>query len=392
VPNSKAKKVAVVVPWHGYGQNILLGVSKFVHSHPDWVLHLVQSDSPVLEADLRSWKPDGIISGMVDLPSGVRELHYSLPWVSVLTQPDDASVPFVTMDEDAVGRMAAEYFMGRRFQHYAYLGNEEHEFSVQRAEAFEFALKEKEYACDVLLYPTKVYGTDRRRRAVLDRNKARWLNHLPKPVAVLACDDWEAFQFIQFCRQQGVRVPEEAAVLGVGNDELLCNISQPPMSSLRMPFENVGYEAAAALHRLMGGQKVEKKKFLPPAGMVSRQSTDVLLVDDPVVAKALAFIREQISRPIKVEDLLKQVSVSRTLLERKFRTELGRTPLVEIRRQRVRCARQLLADTNLSVMEVAEACGFGSDIRLSTVFKELTGQSPSAFRKAVKVPSSMHEF
>jgi len=124
---------------------------------------------------------------------------------------------------------------------------------------------------------------------------------------------------------------------------------------------------------------------------VSRQSSDVMQVGDPLVAKALQFIQAHISEPIKVADLLKHVFISRTLLERKFSTELGRTPLVEIRRQRVRRARQLLADSNMSIVEIADACGFSSDIRLSTVFKELTGQSPSAFRKAVKAPSSVHE-
>jgi LacI family transcriptional regulator len=390
MPNRK--KIAVVVPWYGYGQNVLLGVSKFVHDQPDWVLHLVQSDSPVLEDDLRGWKPDGIISGIVDLPSGIRELHYTLPRVSVLAQPDDENIPFVTIDEDAVGRMAADYFISRRFDHFAYLGNEEHEFSIQRAEAFEYALKEKGLDCHTLLYPTKVYGIDKRKRTRIDRQKAQWLNALPKPVALFACNDWEAFQFVQFCRQQGVRVPDEVAVLGVGNDELLCNISHPPMSSIRMPFEKVGYDAAALLNRLLNKTADQKRKnFLPPAGMVSRQSTDVMQVGDPVVAKALAFIQEHISEPIRVEHLLKHVFISRTLLERKFKAELGCTPLVEIRRQRVRRARQLLADTNLPVAEIAETCGFSSDIRLSTVFKELTGQSPSAFRKSVKAPSSVHE-
>lgn len=388
---AKSKKVAVVVPWHGYGQHILLGVSKFVHEHPEWVLHLIQSDSPMLAEDIRQWNPDGIISGLLDTPTGVAEYRYKRPWVSVLVQPDDPDAVFVTVDEDAIGRMAAKYYLDRRFTNFAFLGNSEHEFSVQRGEAFEYALNEQGFDCSMLLYPTKVHGMELRKQRSIVQRKAKWLESLPKPIAVFACDDWEAFQFIQFCRQQGVRVPEDVAVIGVGNDELLCNISNPPMSSIRSPEERVGYDAAVLLDRILKGQTVETKCFLPPSGMVSRQSSDVMQVGDPVVAKALAFIQEHISEPIKVEDLLGHVYISRTLLERKFRTELGRTPLVEIRRQRIRRARQLLADTGMSIAEIAEACGFSSDIRLSTVFKELTGQSPSAFRKAVKVPSSVHE-
>jgi LacI family transcriptional regulator len=159
-----------------------------------------------------------------------------------------------------------------------------------------------------------------------------------------------------------------------------------------MPVERVGYDAAALLDALLCGKKgVKRKNFMPPSGLVSRQSTDVLQVGDAVVAKALQFIQEHISEPFKVEDLLKHSFISRTLLERKFQIELGRTPLVEIRRQRVRRARQLLADTDLPLVAIAEASGFSSEIRLSTVFKELTGQAPSAFRKSVKAPSSVHE-
>ncbi|RKX45476.1 MAG: hypothetical protein DRP64_04645 [Verrucomicrobia bacterium] len=388
----ESKKVAVVVPWHGYGRNILLGVSRFVHEHPEWVLHLIQSDSPVLEEDIRQWNPDGIISGLLDTELGTSDYRYKRPWVSVLVQPDDSDALFVTLDEDAVGRLAAEYFLDRRFTHFGFLGNSEQEFSTQRAEAFEYALAEQGFECSSLLYPTKFYDADKHRRVGIDRRKLKWLKSLPKPVAVFACDDWEAFQFIQFCRQQGIRVPEDVAVMGVGNDELLCNISNPPMSSIRSPEERVGYDAAAMLDAVLSGrQPRQKKRFLPPVGMLSRQSSDVMQVDDPVVSKALKFIQDHVSEPIKVEDLLRHVFVSRTLLERKFRAELGRTPLVEIRRQRVRLARQLLSDTDLSISEIAESCGFSSDIRLSTVFKELTGQSPSAFRKEIKVPASLHE-
>ncbi len=388
----KARKIAVVVPWHGYGRNILLGVSKFVYSHPYWTLHLVQSDSPVLEKDLRQWNPDGIISGMVDTETGLLKQQYERPWVSILMQPDDPKIPFVTLDEDAIGRIAANYFEERRFIHFAFLGNDIHEFSRQRADAFCYALEEKGYACSVHLYPTKVYNIDKKAREAIDCAKLKWLESLPKPVAVFVCDDWEAFQFIQFCRQHDFRVPEDVAVLGVGNDELLCNVSNPPMSSIRTPVERAGYDAAALLEQMLSGKNVlQKKHFLPPMGMVSRQSTDVLQVADPVVIKALQFIQEHVAEPIKVEDLLKCVFVSRTLLERKFRAELGRTPLAEIRRQRIQRVKQMLADTNLSVTEVAGMCGFGSDVRLSTVFKETVGISPSEFRKEVKAPSSVHE-
>lgn len=386
------RKIAVVVPWHGYGRHILLGVSRFAQGRPGWVLHLVQSDSLVLEEDLRQWKPDGLISGMVDTEEGLREQHYRCPWISILAQPEDPDIPFVTLDEDEIGRVAADYYVQRKFRNFAFLGNSEHEFSHQRADAFSYALQERGHPCSIHLYPTKFQSVNKRKRQEEDRKKKAWLMSLPKPVALFCCDDWEAFQLIQFCRQNEVRVPEEVAVLGVGNDELLCNISNPPLSSIRTPFDRVGYEAAVLMDRILEGKEIASaKNFLPVNGLISRQSTDVMQVVDPVVSTALGFIQEHLSEAIRVDDLLRHVFVSRTLLERKFRRELGRTPLAEIRRQRVVRGKQLLSDTDLSIAEIADACGFGSDIRFSTVFKELAGQSPSAFRKMIRVPSSVHE-
>ncbi len=367
---------------------MLMGISKFAQTKPFWALHLVQSDSPVLQQDIRQWNPDGIISGIVDADIiSMQGCDYKKPWVAVLMQPDDSSIPFVTVDEDAISRMAADYFLSRKFTNFAFIGNDMHEFSVQRAEAFLYAVEESGHECSVHLYPTKVHNIDKKTCAAIDREKLKWLKSLPKPVAVFACNDWEAFQFIQFCRQYDFRVPEDVAILGVGNDEMLCNISNPPLSSIRMPFERVGYNAAELLEKVLNGCNIpQNKNFLPPIGLVSRQSTDVLQVLDPAVSKALQFMQEHISEPIKVDDILDHVFISRTLLERKFRHELGRTPLVEIRRQRILRVKQLLSDTTMSMAEIAEACGFSSDVRLSTVFKELTGQAPSAYRTEIKTP------
>ena len=388
----KEIRVAVVVPWHNYGQRILLGVSRFVHEHPGWTIHPVQYDSPVLDEDLKQWNPDGIISGVLDAETGLPEAHFRSPWVSILTQPDDPGVPFVTLDEDAVSRMAAEYFLSHKFRNFGFIGNNFLEFSVQRGEAFKFAVEEKGFSCSMFLYHTKIGDSKKAERRRTDKQKTDWLISLPKPAAVLACNDWEAFQFVQSCRLAGFRIPEDIAVMGIGNDELICNISNPPLSSVRTPEERIGYDAAVLLDKILSGRsgKRAKKIFLPPSGLVIRQSSDISQVENPVVASALQYIQKHIAEPIRVEDLIEHIMVSRTLLERKFRAELGRTPLMEIRRQRILRSKQLLADTALSIANVAEACGFSSDVRLSTVFKEITGISPSEFRKTVQTPSSVH--
>lgn len=385
----KVRKIAVVTKFYGHGERVLTGISEYVRRHGRWVLHLVPSDSATLYEDLKDWGPEGIISGMLDTHSPVLDPNYKKPWVSILCEQKKVSRPFVTIDEEAVGRMAAEYFAERKLQSFGFIGNIEHAFSRKRADGFALALKKRGFECSPFLYRTKTSVQTEEQRRKVTEEKLKWLNGLAKTAGVLACDDWEAFQFIQFCRLQGVRVPEDVAVLGVGNDQPFVTISVPPLSSIRIPFDRVGYEAASMLDRMLDKEDLEEKQiYLQPMGLVSRQSTDVFHVEDPVLTKALAFIQEHIHEPIKVTDILKHVFVSRTLLENKFRTLLGRTPLKEIRRQRIQHAKQMLIDTDLPVYQIAEACGFNSDIRLSTVFRELTGVTPTAYRQRFCVPAS----
>ena len=386
------KTVAVVIPWRAYGQSILLGISKFVYEHPEWVLHLIQAESPVLNEDLMRCEADGVISCLLNTSKETADSLCRCPAVSVLVQPDQLNIPFVIVDEDAVGRMAAEYYLDRKFRNFAFIGNSEHKFSVQRANAFESAVNKQGFGCSKMLYSTRIRDVDEEELLRAEQKKVQWLNQLPKPVAVFACSDGEAFRLIQLCRQEGCQVPEDVAVLGVGNEALFCNVANPPLSSIRIPYERIGYDAAVLLDAVLNGKRIaQEKNLLPPSGLVSRQSTDVMRVKDPVVSDALQFIQEHISQPINVKDIVKRSGISRTLLERKFRLELGYTPLVEIRRQRIQRVKQLLADTDLSIAEIADSCGFGSDTRLSMVFKELTGRTPTGFRKEVKAPSSVHE-
>lgn len=385
---NKVRKIAVVTHFYGWGERVLSGISEYVRQNPRWVLHLIPSDSVSLREDLRDWQPDGIISSVLDKDIPVANPGYRWPWVSILSEHETIVRAYVTVDEDAVGRMAADFFMDRKLRSFGFIGNSEHAFSRNRAEGFRYALAAHGFDCSVFLYRTKISTQTKKQRMTVGKQKLQWLKGLHRTAGVLACDDWEAFQFVQFCRLHGVRVPEDVAVLGVGNDEPFVSVSTPPLSSIRIPFDRVGYEAASMLDRILDEKPLEKDKvYLQPIGMVSRQSTDIFNVMDPVLAKALRFIQEHISEPIKVQDLLEHVFVSRTLLESKFRAELDRTPLMEIRRQRIQHAKQMLVDTDRSIQEIANACGFGSDIRLSTVFRELVDTTPTAYRKRFRVPT-----
>src|SRR5262249_18051437 len=186
-----------------------------------------------------------------------------------------------------------------------------------------------------------------------------WVRGLPKPVGVLASHDDQGQQLLDACQRAGVRVPDEVAVLGVDNDEFLCHLAQPPLSSIALNTEHIGHEAAALLDRLMRGRKAPRKPLLiPPLGVVSRQSTDILAVDDAEVSAALRLIRQRPRHGLTVAEVLREVPLSRSLLERRMRQAIGRTPKVEILRLQLDWVRELLAETTLSLDQIAQRAGY----------------------------------
>jgi LacI family transcriptional regulator len=208
-----------------------------------------------------------------------------------------------------------------------------------------------------------------------------WVRSLPKPAAVFTCNDLWGLQLAETCRQLGYGVPEDVAILGVQDDDLLCELARPPLSSIAIPAERIGFEAAAMLDRLLARPRLRPPPLLfPPLGVVNRQSTDILAVSDPQVATAVRFIQERAHQPLLVEDVLQAVSISRRALERRFRQALHRTLGEEIRRAHLERARELLARTSLAMSAVAQRSGFTDGKHLATVFRQETGVTPTAYR------------
>jgi LacI family transcriptional regulator len=225
----------------------------------------------------------------------------------------------------------------------------------------------------------------RGRLLVLDERLRRWLQALAKPVGIFAGHDVWALQVVEACRFAGLRVPEDIAVVGVDNDDLLCELARPSLSSVIVPAERVGYEAAALLDRLLAGQQPPRQPvFIPPPGVVSRQSSDVLAIEDPVVAQAVRFLRDSAHLPLRVADVLRAVPVSRRALERRFQAVFERGLAAEIRRLRIDKARQLLAESDLPMNRIAERSGFSSQYQLSRAFRREVGTTPTAYRSAAR--------
>ncbi|QEH35171.1 Xylose operon regulatory protein [Aquisphaera giovannonii] len=369
----------------GYYRDILRGIRLFAASRPGWLLTPIAPE-PVAVQSLRLLEPDGFIAQIFD-PELARSLQgLGRPLVNVSGVLPELRVPRVGVDHEAVGRMAAEHLLDRGLRRFGFLGYRDHAFSLGRQEGFRRVVRGA--GCEVDVYHQA--ETIRWETSGLwrwDEGLEAWIRRLAGPVGVLASHDLQGLQLCEACRRAGVRVPEEAAIVGVDDDDLLCELARPPLSSVGLPAERIGFEAARLLDRLLSAparRAVPRPILLPPGGVVSRGSSDMLAIDDPVLAEALRFIREQAHRPLPVGEVARAASVSRRSLERRFRSGLGQSVLQQIRRARVERARALLARTGMPIGEVALASGFGEPKQLSTVFRQETGMTPTAYRGTVR--------
>ena len=378
--NGGPHRVALIVNrTNGYGQSLLLGVRRFMHADTPWVLHFEPADK-VNRVLLEAWRPDGMVIEMnVASDPRLPGLARAVVDVSVYS---DRGLPSVGVDHERVGAMAGDYLLSNGHRHFAFAGRPEAPFSRLRHAGFARVLGGAGFGCARYDLQPDHATPDKTQSWAADEAFDAWLRALPKPVAVLCANDAWGQRMVEVCRQGGIRVPEDVAVLGIGNDEVTCELTCPPLSSVAVPGEQAGFMAAEMIDRMLRGQRVEPVYTpLPPIGVVSRQSTDLIAVDDPLLAEAIRFIRGRAAEPITIDQLLRAVPINRRRLERRFVEVLGRTPYQEVLRVHVERAKALLSGTDLSMPQVAEQSGFTTPRMLSQTFSKLTGVTPSAYRR-----------
>jgi LacI family transcriptional regulator len=375
------RKVALLIETSNrYGRDLLYGVRDWMRESERWAIRFTeQGRRAPLPTWLKDWQGDGIIA-RVDSPQIAAALRRTrLPVVDVSAERYSSEFSRVSIDNGAVARLAAEHLATKGFLDFAYCGDRRFLWSRQRGVEFRRCLAEKGRRCVDFGEPagTAKPGSDAEIRAI-----ARWLKGLPKPVGVFACYDGRALQVLEACQLLGLHVPDQVAVLGVDNDELVCELANPPLSSVQPNARRSGYEAAALLARLMGGEKkaVAPTHQVQPVRVVERQSTDVVAVADVKVAAALKFIRRHACEGMDVGDVLRAVPMSRTRLEQKFKALLGHSPHRQLVQQRIARAKHLLAESKIAISEVAEQAGFDNASYLSVAFRRETGLSPFAYR------------
>jgi len=383
-------KVALLVETsRAYGRGLLRGIANYSHNHGPWSFYIVPGDFKQVLPRMREWGGTGIIARIEDnaVAEAIRETR--LPTIGLdlpsdfLSHADAGAGHISEVHPDPVGsaHLAAQHLMERGFDTFAYAGLGNRVWSQQRRAAFVNYLDSRDYACHVLDAADLEVAQD------WDADQARladWLTELPKPVGLFACNDYRGRQVLEAALAAGVKVPDELAVVGVDNDELLCDLCHPPLSSVALDAVRGGYEAASLLDRMMRGERTTPERLLiQPLWVATRASSDIIATDDAEVAQAVRYIREHVTQSISVEDILDAIPMSRRLLEIRFKKTIGRTIHEQIQHERLILAKQMLIETDMTVSQIADRSGFSSSSHLGRMLRRLHGVTPKQFRARV---------
>ena len=380
------REVLLALGW--YDHELVAGIAEYAKA-AGWVLSGVMGHRG---GHLPSnWHGDGVLTRITE-PRG--ELAYLIdrmrvPVVDLGGEATDLRVAWALPDDQAIGRLGAEHFLERGFADLAFLSVGDTRAEHHRMSGFHAAVAaagKRFHHLDFMQQP---------RSRSLDHDLVPWLREelsaLPKPLAVMGWYDGHALPVMRACAEMDVAVPEQVAVLGVDNHRIACELGPVPLSSVDRDKPTQGYEAAALLDRMMQGEaEPGAAVHVPPTGVVTRRSSDILAIQHPDVAKALRYVRDHFRKPIGVEDIVAVTDTSRRTLYELFRRHLGRTIRDELVRLRVRETRRLLTDTDQKLLAIAQQTGFRDGQHLTRVFTQATGESPTAYRKRHHAERAQH--
>lgn len=380
-----------------FPRGILRGIAQYARLHGPWEFYrqLPLLGLPIDErysffrknviANLRKAGIDGII--MRDDDDIKKEiLKMGLPAILVTPQKAHDKLPGIFCNEVAIGKMAAEHLVDRGLKQFAFCGlwddPKREPWVKARYDGFSKALSETGFRCDFFKLP--VYLSEEKWKNTA-KQLDQWLKSLPKPVGIMTCNDECGVYILESCKRTGLHMPEDIAVIGVDNDELLCELFSFPLSSIALNTVKSGYDAAELLDKLMNGQKMEGQKIIiDPTKIVVRQSSDILKIDDKEVRDALRLIQKYARESIQTQEIVNLLPISRQSLHKRFIKELGRSIHDEIRRVRIGLVTQMLIETNVPISQISLDLGFSSIKHLSRYFKAMYGCTPSEYRQKMR--------
>lgn len=374
--NLRPLQVAILVEFDDtWGRNVVEAIARFAQD-ANWRLLFAPRDS---ERRLRvptGWRSDGVIASLRDrsLIDHVKGLQTPAVDVSAMF-PEERWVGRVATDDLGRARMALEHFRSRQLQHFASYAPSIGRYPDRRAAVFRDLVESSGFEC-------KEFGSKDPSLATEQRNAlSTWLQSLPRPVGIFASDPYPARQLAEVCVEGDIDVPSDVAILSGDEDDLLCGIMSPQITSVELASHRIGYEAASMLNEMMTRSYVpDEPKLIDPLRVCARRSTDYLAIEDPELTTLVRMIWEQAASGIQVSDLVRAAAMSRRRLEQRFREVLGHTPAEEIRRVKVEQARQMIVTTSKSIATIALSCGFSNGPYLAHAFRKHYGISPSDLR------------
>jgi LacI family transcriptional regulator len=383
-------KVALLIETaRGYGRGLLRGIVRYSRLHGPWSFYITPGDFEQVLPKMQHWGCTGIIARIATPKVAKAILECGLPTIA-LDLADEEIQPGnplsklceIVSDSHRAAQMAAEHLLNRKFLHYAFVGTEGRVWSDRRRQSF----------CEWIAaagYQPHVYSIPRRsRNRAWDQEQSilvDWLKGLPTPLGMMACNDDCGREVLEACRAANIRVPEQIAMVAVDNDKLLCELSDPPLSSVALDAERGGYQAAELLEKMMQGRiRKPQRLIVAPLHVVTRRSSDIIALEDVEVGAALKFIHERAANPICIEDVVEHVQLSRRALEIRFQKAIGRTIHDELIRVRIERAKRLLLESDLQIPKVAMSVGFNTASYFVQVFSHEVGITPARYRTKMR--------
>jgi LacI family transcriptional regulator len=361
-----------------FGRGLITGIARYSKLHGPWSFYMEPIGLKSSIPHLTSWKPDGII--MRDSLITKELLKLKIPTILAIhdsSYPKD--LPVIKTDSESIGRLASQYLLEKGLKNLAYFGLNNFDWSVERGTYFSRLNSEAGFKT-YIYKPKKKIKKDEwedEQKQVSD-----WVNSLPKPVGIFACNDDQGQHILEVCKLNDLKVPEDVAVIGVDNDPMICDISDPPLTSIALNVEAAGYEAAKLIDGMIDKNKISGKQIMvSPSHIIQRQSTDILAVNDPDVAKAIQFIKKNAKNKILIDDVVQNTGISRRSLERKFRNTIHRSIGKEIQYVRVELISKLLVETDIPISQIATLFDFTEIEHISRYFKREKGIGLREFRK-----------
>jgi LacI family transcriptional regulator len=365
-----------------FGRGLLRGVYRYHKEQAAWSIYFQQQEfGASLPQWLDSWDGDGILARASNARTAKALLRTGLPIIDLCVGTRPFGIPPFGLDNWAVARLAFEHLASQCLTHFAFVGEQAGRQVYDDERQSAFCKISEEYGANCQVFK---YGRGQRSAKSWEDEQeqlVQWLLRLDKPVGVMCCHDDRGQQVLDACRRANLGVPDQVAVIGVDNDEFLCNLSIPSLSSVDINTERIGYDASRLLDRLMRGNATfDEPCFFEPAGVIARQSTDVVACDNAMVASAVRYVRQHACRGLSVTELERAIGVSRSSLGKQFKQIVGRTIKDEIIRTQIATAKQRLIDSDSSIKEISEQCGFTESKYFIVVFQKHTGMTPRAFR------------